>query len=175
MNPSELLAEAFARIAPLAEHAVSGLAPEQLSWQPSPEANSIGWLVWHLARVQDDHVAEAADQQQVWQSGWADRFALPYSAGATGYGQSSDQVRQFRVADGQLLVDYLRAVQDATLTFVNTLSSADLDRVVDDNWDPPVTLGIRLTSVVGDDLQHAGQANYLRGLLPANSDEPAEN
>jgi hypothetical protein len=37
--------------------------------------------------------------------------------------------------------------------------------VVDASWDPPVTLGVRLVSVISDDLQHAGQAAYLRGMI----------
>ena len=39
------------------------------------------------------------------------------------------------------------------------------DRVVDRTWDPPVTLGVRLVSILDDDTQHAGQAAYVRGLL----------
>ena len=64
-----------------------------------------------------------------------------------------------------LLAGYLRAVTEATKTYVATLGADDLDRVVDEGWDPPVTLGVRFTSVVADDLQHAGQAAYVRGLV----------
>ena len=52
-----------------------------------------------------------------------------------------------------------------TVAHLAGLSEADLDRVVDERWDPPVTLGVRLVSVISDDLQHAGQAAYLRGLV----------
>ena len=51
-------------------------------------------------------------------------------------------------------------------SYVQGLGEADLDRVVDLNWDPPVTLGVRLVSVINDDLQHGGQAAYVRGMLP---------
>jgi hypothetical protein len=47
------------------------------------------------------------------------------------------------------------------------VTPADLDRVVDKRWDPPVTLGVRLVSVVDDDAQHVGQAAYVRGLQKA--------
>jgi hypothetical protein len=56
-------------------------------------------------------------------------------------------------------------VHATTQAFVATLTGADLDRVVDSAWDPPVTLGVRLVSVVADDLQHVGQAAYIRGIL----------
>ena len=165
MTVAELLAEAFGRIGPAAAAAVEGLPGELLTARPGPEANTIAWLLWHLARVQDDHVADAADREQVWISGgWAERFALPFDDRATGYGFSPEEVAQVRVDSPELLLGYLDAVTAVTLDFVRGLSGPDLDRVVDVAWDPPVTLGVRLVSVLSDDLQHVGQAAYLRGL-----------
>ena len=167
MTPADLLNDSFERILETATDAVDGLTVEQLAHRPGPEANSIGWLVWHLARVQDDHVADVAGTEQVWTAqGFADRFDLPFDVAAIGYGQSSDEVGQVRVEAG-LLTDYLRAVHEQTTSYVASLAADDLDRVVDTRWDPPVTLGVRLVSVVSDDLQHAGQAAYVRGLLGA--------
>jgi uncharacterized damage-inducible protein DinB len=145
--------------------AVAGLTVEQLAERIAPEANTIAWLVWHLTRVQDDHVAEVAGTEQVWTSqGWFERFGLPFSPRATGYGQTPEEVAQVRVG-ADLLTGYYNAVAERTLEFVRGLTDADLDRVVDDRWDPPVTLGVRLVSVIGDDEQHVGQAAYVRGIL----------
>jgi hypothetical protein len=167
MTPAELLTDAFERVLETATAAVDGLTVEQLTHRPEPGANPIGWLVWHLARVQDDHVADVAGTEQVWTAqGFADRFDLPFDAHATGYGQDAEAVGQVRVEAG-LLAEYLRAVDDQTTSYVGSLAPDDLDRVVDTRWDPPVTLGVRLVSVVSDDLQHAGQAAYVRGLLGA--------
>jgi hypothetical protein len=74
-------------------------------------------------------------------------------------------VASVRVASPQLLLAYHDATYDATTRFIQHLDEADLDRIVDERWDPPVTLGVRLVSVVNDDLQHVGQAAYVRGLL----------
>jgi uncharacterized damage-inducible protein DinB len=165
MTPSELLQDAFTRVVESVDSVVDGLSADQLTHRPSARANSIAWLVWHLARVQDDHVADVAGTEQVWTSqGYADRFGLPFEVSATGYGQSSEEVGQVR-ADADLLAAYARAVHEQTLAFLATLTDADLDRVVDTRWDPPVTLGVRLVSVVNDDTQHVGQAAYARGLL----------
>ncbi len=165
MTPAELLTDAFERVLTTATAAVDGLTEDQLAARPDRDANPIGWLVWHLARVQDDHVADVADTEQVWTAqDFVNRFDLPFDSGATGYGMSSEEVGHVRVT-ADLLVEYLRAVHDATLAYVATLTPEDLDRVVDERWDPPVTLGVRLVSVVSDDLQHAGQAGYLRGLV----------
>jgi hypothetical protein len=165
MTPAELLADAFGRIADGAREVVDGLDEDQLAHRLGPDANPIGWLVWHLARVQDDHVADVAGVEQVWTAqGFAGRFALPFAEGDIGYGHSSDQVARVR-ADAALLAEYVAAVHEQTLGFLTRVTPEDLDRVVDERWDPPVTLGVRLVSVVNDDAQHLGQAAYVRGLL----------
>ncbi|SDY56147.1 Protein of unknown function [Modestobacter sp. DSM 44400] len=166
MESRDLLLTAFDNVEGVVRRALDGVDPALLTARIDPEANTIGWLVWHLTRVQDDHVAEVAGRAQAYtEAGWAERFALPFDHSAIGYGFSSTDVAATRVPDPQLLVDYHADVHRRTAEFVSGLSAADLDRVVDERWDPPVTLGVRLVSVVTDDLQHAGQAALLRGFL----------
>jgi uncharacterized damage-inducible protein DinB len=165
MAVAELLVDAFGRLREAVREATEGLSPDDLLLRIDRAANPIGWLVWHLTRVEDDHIAGAAGTEQVWMSqGWAERFDLPYATDAHGYGQSSDDVGAFRVTSAELLLDYYQAVHEQTIRFVEGLSAGDLERVVDKRWDPPVTLGVRLVSVVADGLQHAGQAAYVRGI-----------
>jgi hypothetical protein len=167
VNASEALIEIVDRLPGLVRSAVRGLTSEQLTWAPAPGANPIGWLVWHLTRVQDSHIAELLASGQVWTGGdWAERFGLRKGTTETGYGHRPAQVAAVRPQSAQVLVDYYTAVHARTLEFLRGLSDADLDRVVDENWDPPVTLGVRLVSVADDDAQHVGQAAYVRGLLP---------
>jgi Protein of unknown function (DUF664) len=166
MTIAELLADAFGRIGEVVHEAVDGLTPGQLAFRPDDQANSIAWLIWHLTRVQDDHVADAAGTDQVWTSaGWAERFGLPFEPSAHGYGHDAAAVAAVRVGSGELLTGYYEAVCEQTLAYVRQLSDADLDRIVDERFQPPVSLGVRLVSVISDDLQHAGQAAYLRGLI----------
>jgi len=165
MTPTALLKDAFGRIVESGADVVDGLSDDQLAERVGPDANTIAWLVWHLTRVQDDHVADVAGLDQVWPSqGFADRFALPFGASETGYGQTSQQVGEVK-ASADLLADYLRATHEQTMTYLDSLGDDDYDRVVDSSWDPPVTLGARLVSVVNDDTQHLGQAAHVRGLL----------
>lgn len=166
MSSSELLADAFARIREEVHQAVDGLTPKQLAYRLDPAANSIGWLVWHLTRVQDDHVADAAGIDQVWTAqGWADRFGLPLDPRDIGYGHGTDDVAAVRVASAELLTGYHDAVCEQTTRFVAQLTDDDLPRIIDNRWNPPVSLGVRLVSVIGDDLEHAGQAAFVRGVM----------
>lgn len=166
MESRDLLLTAFDDVEEAVRGAVQGIDPELLNARVDPEANTIAWLVWHLTRVQDDHVSEVAGIEQAYTAnGWADRFGLPFDPAAIGFGFSSADVGRTKVTDPQLLVDHHADVHSRTADFLRTLTAADLDRVVDERWDPPVTLGVRLLSVIGDDLQHAGQAALLRGVL----------
>ena len=165
MDHIDLLVDAVTRVRDLVHHTLDDLPAEHLVARLDAEANTIAWLIWHLTRVQDDHIAEVSGQDQVWlAAGWCDRFALPFDARAIGYGQSPAEVSQL-IAGADLLSGYHDAVHARTVEFVRGLSSVDLDRIVDRRWNPPVTLGVRVVSVICDDLQHVGQAAYVRGVL----------
>jgi hypothetical protein len=162
-NPArDLLVDSFNRVRELVEELTDGLTEEESTFRPAPEANTIGWLLWHLTRIQDDHVAGLAAVEQAWPH-WRDRFGLPFSDWATGYGQSPDEVAAVRVT-GELLAGYHADVHTLTLDYLQSITADELDRVVDTHWDPPVTAAVRVVSVLGDVLQHLGQAAYVRGL-----------
>jgi uncharacterized damage-inducible protein DinB len=166
MDVSDLLIELFDRIPDEIDVSVDGIDPALLVQRPEPGANTIAWLVWHLTRVQDHHVSELLDQEQVWVTGdWAERFGVEADPDNTGYGHNADDVARIRPDAADTLVGYYTAVAARTRSLLETTTAADLDRVVDERWDPPVTLGVRLISIADDDIQHAGQAAYARGLL----------
>jgi hypothetical protein len=166
MGSAEILVDAFGRIREVVHQVVNGLTPDELGFRVDGKANSIAWLVWHLTRIQDDHVADVAQTEQVWTAGgWATQFGLPFDPSATGYGHDTDDVAAVRVRSGGLLTGYYDAVHDRTIRYVERLTDADLARIVDRSWDPPVSLGVRLVSVISDDLQHAGQAAFIAGVV----------
>ena len=166
MNISELLVELYGRIDGHVHEIVRGLGVAELVASPAPGTNPIGWLVWHLTRVQDDHVADLMGTEQVWTTGaWPARFGLAADPHNTGYGHDADEVAAVRPDGVEALVGYYDEVAARTRSFVHSLTPEDLDRVVDEAWDPPVTMGVRLVSIADDDIQHAGQAAYIRGLL----------
>lgn len=165
MTSAALLNDAFDRVTESAADVVAGLNREQLGFRPQGRGNSIAWLIWHLTRVQDDHVCDLAGREQSWTAdGWMERFDLDLPPGDTGYGHGHSEVARV-IAEAGLLTGYLTAVTSVTADYLMTLTDADYDAIVDDSWNPPVTLGVRLVSVVNDTTQHVGQAAYVRGLL----------
>jgi uncharacterized damage-inducible protein DinB len=165
-SAADLVVDALDRVREGVHAVLDGLAAEHLTARVRPSANTIAWLVWHLTRVQDDHLAAAAGTEQLWTTEWAARLALALPRDATGYGADSDEVAAV-TASAEQLRGYHDAVHEASVTWARGLTDADLTRVVDEDWDPPVTLAVRLVSVIEDDLQHVGQAAYVRGLLQA--------
>jgi hypothetical protein len=175
MGSADILVDAFGRIREIVHQVVNGRTPRQLGFRVDSEANSIAWLVWHLTRIQDDHVADVAQTEQVWTAGdWWQRFELPFAPSATGYGHSSDDVAAVQVRSGDLLTGYHDAVHDATIRYVERLTDVDFARIVDRSWNPPVTLAVRLVSVISDDLQHAGQAAFIAGVVQRRGNGDAE-
>ena len=164
MAIDDILIDGFERVRSVVHSIVRRATEDQLGYRADPEANTVAWLIWHLTRVQDDHVADAFGHEQVWTSdGWVERFQLPFNAAETRYGQSADEVGSVR-ASAELLAGYHDAVHARTVECLRGIEEAALERIVDRSYDPPVTLAVRLVSVLADDLQHAGQAAYVLGL-----------
>ena len=162
---AELLADGFGRIRHLVEEVVDGFDVDGLTARVDGDANTIAWLVWHLTRLQDSSVARVASDDQLWTTaGWSARFDLPFDDRATGYGQSTQDVGAVR-ADAELLLGYHDAVFERTLDYLGDLEDSDFDRVVDTRYDPPVTLAVRMMSILSDELQHVGQAAFVRGVI----------
>jgi hypothetical protein len=160
-----VLIDAFGRVRTSLHDLLGGLDKRILTERPAEGANPIGWITWHLTRVQDDHISVLADQKQVWfTQGWSERFNLPFDVVATGYGHMPAETASVAVS-GELLLDYHDAVSSSTREYLRAIGPHDLDRVIDDTWEPPITLGARLVSVLEDNMQHVGQVSYVRGLL----------
>src|ERR1700745_4231614 len=172
MTSADILTDAFGRTLQNVHAVVRGLTAGQLAERIAPDANSIAWLVWHLTRVQDDHVADAFGVPQVWTED-GKRFEVPFEPSDTGYGHTPEQVARVTVPSADLLTGYQDAVHEQTVRLVSGITDPDLDRVVDEAWDPPVgavvrppvTLGVRLVSVIDDCAQHVGQAAFIQGIL----------
>jgi len=166
MTALDVLTEGFERVRDGVREAAADLAPEQLEARPDEDANSIGWLLWHTSRVQDAQMAALAGSDEVWLAdGWVDRFGLALDREDTGFGHDHDQVAAVRGITAEQLTAYQDATFERTRQVLAGLTDADLGRVVDESYDPPVTVGVRVLSILADDLEHVGQAAYVRGIV----------
>lgn len=160
----ELLRDFFTRLIEHVDDLTDGLTDEVSFFRPTATANSIAWLIWHSARVQDLQLCGIAGVEQVWtRDGWDDRFGLDLPDNDHGYGHSPDDVGKVR-APADLLAGYYHAVHKVTLSYIASVTADELSRVVDTHWTPPVTASARLVSIVDDCAQHLGQAAYVRGI-----------
>ena len=165
MSGNDLLIDGFGRIRETVHQVLDGLDSEALDFRADAAANSISWLIWHLTRVQDDHIAAAAGLEQVWVAGgWEERCGLPLDPLDTGFGHGAEDVAVVRLGH-DLLTGYHDTTYEQTISFISGLTEADMGKIVDQRWDPPVTMATRLVSVLADDLEHAGQAAFIKGLL----------
>ena len=162
---ADLLLDSLGRIREVVNQVLDDTPEGLLGTPPAPGTNTIAWLVWHISRGIDEQVAGVMGYDAVWEAGgWRERFDLPLPADEHGYGMSFDEVLRVQTS-ARNLRGYLDAACDAAAGALRTVTDADLDRVVDEQWDPPVTLAVRLVSVIDDATQHAGQAGYASGIL----------
>lgn len=161
----DLLIDSFTRIIEHAEDVTENLTAEIADRRITPDANTIGWLVWHSARVVDAQLAPIAGVEEVWTArGWYDRFGLGLPPESTGYGHSRAEAAKVHGSDA-LLIGYFRDVDAMAREYLAGVTPGDLARVIDETWNPPVTVAVRLVSIVDDCAQHLGAAAYLRGAL----------
>jgi hypothetical protein len=107
-----------------------GLSDEQVRQRPGG-VNSIVWLVWHLARVQDAAVSRFVDDRpQVLEEGrW--NQAMRLERRDVGSGMASGEVDALSAAiDTRALRGYHRAVADRTKLIATSLSPAAWSEVV---------------------------------------------
>lgn len=167
MTWQQLLIDGYGRIYEELQRALSGLSQGDLDHQPKPDCNSMGWLAWHLIRVQDGQIADLMDAEQVYiKDGWYSEFNRQPEPEDVGFGHSSEQVAAFKSPDVSVIMNYEKEVLERVKSFINSLSAEDLDRELNEPWFQPLpNVGVRLISIMSDALQHTGQIAYVRGLL----------
>ncbi|UVI37488.1 mycothiol transferase [Brevibacterium spongiae] len=163
MNSIEILTDLAQRPGQAAD-ALPKLSADQLNDHLGGHPNSVAWLLWHSGREVDVQLTDLTGQPEQWER-FRDRFDLGEAGDGFGLGHTPEQAAQIRVENQQLLVDYLKATLNAFTEYLNTLTEADLDEVIDENWTPVVTRGVRLVSIIDDAAQHVGQAAFVAGAF----------
>ena len=165
-----MLVDALGRSRERLDRALDGVSAEQANARPvdglAPRIDSLTWLAWHTARAIDLQIAPLAGREPEWTAGGhSARFGLPLPDDTEDWRHTPEESAQVRVNDLNILRDYLDAVYAVAGDFLESLDPARLDEVIDEAWEPPVTLGVRLVSIIDDASQHSGQAVYARRLL----------
>ena len=163
MNLNEFIESALQVEQSLLLEAVEDLTPEELTWQPAPDANPVGWMLWHTIRVEDMWIQFFIQgQTEMWErDGWHEKFGLPTRD--NGFGHTPEQVASFPALDLQELLRYAESVRNGTLEYLRGLSLEDYE-IVPRERRPELTVGKVLRQLLAEFYQHQGQIAYLKGL-----------
>lgn len=165
MDVADFITGALTTVRSTVALTLEGLTPEQLAHRPGAESNPVGWLIWHMARMQDRGIAAVTGEDQLWvRDRWHERYGMPADPQNTGMGHDAARVSAFAAPDTATLLQHFDAVLNRTRNYLSGLDPDDLDRVID-TPPPAATVGERLISVVNGNMQHVGQASYVRGLI----------
>ena len=163
MTLNEFITDALEKENGFLLDALDGLTSDELAWQPAPDANSIGWILWHMVRVEDMWIHFFAQfQTELWETeGWHEKFGLPTRD--NGFGHTAEQVNNFPSIDLAQFLEYRASVRASTLVYLNTLSPDDMETVPRERR-PEMSLGAMFRQIIGEMYQHVGHIAYLRGL-----------
>jgi hypothetical protein len=168
MKWQKLVLDSFLKQEKELEKVVEGLTEDDLSRQPAPDCNSIGWLVWHVIRSVDRNMSPVIGDEQLWLSAkWHARFGREPDPGETGYGHTAEQAKMFRSPDANTVVEYSKAIMAKSADYFNRkLTDSDLAREV---YNPTLkitrTVEETIVAEIWHSMHHLGQAAYVRGLL----------
>jgi hypothetical protein len=184
METKELIQIGLANVKRLLDRTLDGLTPAEIKWQPRPDANSIGIILFDITRSEDATIqSRLQGKPQLWESEkWYQK--LNKNADDSGGHYTAEQVATFVVPDLKDLLGYAEAVHKQTLEYLKDLTPGQFDRKVKlPPMGPPptaisagtpnqpmmspfrdMTVGSMLMMNVTHFAQHAGEISYLRGL-----------
>ena len=169
---SHFIENTLAREQDFLMEAVQDLTPEELVWRATPEANPIGWMLWHMLRVEDMWIQFYTQfQPELWErDGWNEKFGL--SVRDNGFGHAQEQVTNFPPLDLSELLRYGAAVRAKTLEYLGELQPEDFE-VVPRERRPDFSVASMFRQIIGEFYQHTGQIAYVKGLIRGSDAFPA--
>ncbi len=151
---------------------VKGLSPEQLRWRAGPEANHIGFLLFHMFRAEDRYVHRwVSNTPEVWLSqAWEPRFNLPLfpydkdSPRSPGNGWTPQQVAAFEPLPMDDLLAYASAVRESTSLIIRHMDLGRLDEKPVSGR-PDLTISRWLQYCITHEVEHQAQIGFIVGLM----------
>ena len=142
---------------------LEGLTEDERRFQIAPESNHIDFIVWHMARVEDDFLQRFAQRAPtVWQrDGWHERLGLPERA--SGFRYTPKQVAELPRFDMGEMLAYYDAVRAETYKFLDSISESDLANKPHPRR-PQYSVCDMFSHLMCEESQHVGQVAYIRGI-----------
>ena len=165
METSDFILDTLERVQNAVTEAVNGLSHEELTWRPTPEANSIGFLLWHQVRAEDVLTHDWIQKKpQIWVTEkWYQRLKLPENSQENGWGYTAEQVAAFPVPELKDLLGYAEATRAQTVNYLKVTTADDLEQAIKTPLGE-LTIGQTLAMLMCEIIRHTGQIAYLRGL-----------
>ena len=166
MTTKEILKNCFNRAQEVLDKAVGDLTREEIAYRAGPEANPIGFILWHIRRVEDRLINHTIRQSaQIWEEGdWHSKLGLPEDPKTTGFNFTKEQVDTFPVPELAELLSYQRMVRNATLSLIDGLDDSEFDRPFHHGHEGDTTLVFLIGNTIVHVSQHAGQIDFIKGL-----------
>ena len=165
MEANEFVKLALERIQESVDRATNGLTEEELKWQPNPEANPIGFILWHQIRAEDGIVNGMIRQQpQVWMTGkWYEKCNMSDDPQNSGGGYTPEQIATFKPPKLEVLQEYAKAVRAQINEYLDSLTPDKFNDVIETPFGKFTVVQI-LTLLLSELAQHTGHIGYIRGL-----------
>jgi len=165
MDAPQIIANALNLNANFIEKVLSELSDAELMTCPNDHSNPIGWTLWHQFRVEDNIISTITGSTHTWiEGGWHSKFGLAADPTQVGGGDTMEQVKALQVT-GDNLKGYAAAVREKTLSCLQSLTPADLDRELPGPGGSTRKVGDMLGILMIDHFHHSGQACYISGYL----------
>ena len=147
-----------------------GLTQDQVLWRPTPYANNIGFILWHLTRGEDNVISNlSSPEPTLWVSqGWHEKFNQPVEAPDPGDRMG---LQSLPIPGLDVLLGYSEAVHEKSQSFFSALPGERLDQAPDPTR-PQRTVAAALRHLITHKNNHHGQIDYIRGLQDQSWDLP---
>ena len=144
---------------------VEDLDDAKLGWRPAPDAHSIAWTLWHMARADDNFQAGVMRGPLVWSDG---SYAARWNYPERGVGTGMDDVQAASLPQPSKtdLLEYVRRAFAAADDAVDRIEERSLSEMHDSPFmGGPASYGEALLVSITHDNRHLGELEYIKGLL----------
>ncbi len=171
MKATELITLSLKENEEYVNDAIKKLSQDELAWRTKPHSNSIAFLMWHLARVEDLWINRILKGgKEIYEAeGWYKKYKTEIQDNGAFFDEA--KLKAWPVPTLKLLKEYAAAVRQTTLAYLKTLNEKDLDEPRDFTW-MKGTNGTALSHLISEIGEHSGQIGYIKGIMKGIENPP---